>query len=87
MAFAEVLLAAGMVLGSLGVLIEALRRRRSQPASAPGMPVPPEALDRARLLLSKGRLIEAVKKVRKATSLGLVEAKQVVDALRGHQVP
>ena len=80
------LLAAGVVLGGLAVLIEALRRRRSQPALAPGTPMPPELRDRVRVLLSEGRQVEAVKEVRKATGMGLVEAKKAVDAVHGDQV-
>lgn len=90
MTYLDVLLAAGLALGGIGVLVEAFRRRSRPPALEPGAPVPPELEHRVRLLLGEDRTVEAVKEVRKATGLGLVAAKQLVDGLGGdarHQNP
>jgi large subunit ribosomal protein L7/L12 len=48
---------------------------------APTVDLPAHMLDEVRLLISQNRKIEAIKRVREATHLGLSEAKDLVERL------
>jgi hypothetical protein len=55
---------------------------RARPAgAAPIGDLPPEIAAEARALLAAGRKIEAIKRIRAATGLGLAEAKQLVERM------
>jgi large subunit ribosomal protein L7/L12 len=60
---------------------------RPMTASMPPMAVPAELQVRVRVLLGENKPIQAIKEVRQATGLGLIEAKQIVDALRSGPLP
>jgi large subunit ribosomal protein L7/L12 len=81
------LLIIAIVLGALGFFLGfRVRDSLGRPAHTLGdRPVPPEqspALDEdLRALLLQGRKIEAVKRYRQQTGVGLAQAKNAVDAL------
>jgi large subunit ribosomal protein L7/L12 len=62
------------ILASLGVQVP----ERPTPAASAG--IGSDQLDEIRTLMHTGRKIEAIKRVREITGLGLKEAKDLVDA-------
>ncbi|WP_345359726.1 hypothetical protein [Actinoallomurus liliacearum] len=73
-----------------GVGIGLLARSRTGPqAPVPLVPtaVPAELQDRVQALLAEDRPVQAVKEVRQATGLRLVDAKRLVDTLRDGRLP
>ncbi|MCO5994042.1 ribosomal protein L7/L12 [Actinoallomurus rhizosphaericola] len=63
------------------------RRGRQMSGQVPPIALAGELQDRVRALLADDRLVQAVKEVRQATGLGLVQAKQLVDAVQDGRLP
>jgi ribosomal protein L7/L12 len=83
-----ILLALGAIVVVLGVgLFVLLRRRSDMPARtgvdhvSPSLRQLPEPNEEIQDLLARGNKIEAIKRVREATGMGLKEAKEYVEAL------
>lgn len=61
--------------------------RQATPRAFPPMALPADLQLRVRSLLGENKPILAVKEVRQATGLGLVDAKQIVDTLKSGPLP
>ncbi|MCO5971490.1 ribosomal protein L7/L12 [Actinoallomurus soli] len=76
-----VVTAVAVVVAAVGVAAGS-RRGRPMPRQVPPIALAGELQDRVRALLAENRDVQAVKEVRQATGLGLVQAKQLVDAVQ-----
>lgn len=77
-----------LLLAALGaVVLLAVRGVRRPPPPVTVRTITPELQERARALLGQNKPIHAIKEVREATGMGLVEAKAAVDAMRTGSLP
>ncbi|MFB9837044.1 hypothetical protein [Actinoallomurus acaciae] len=84
------LLAVLVVLVAVLAILTGLARglsRQTAPREFPPMALPAEMQARVRALLGENKPVLAVKEVRQATGLGLVDAKRIVDALKSGPLP
>ncbi|WP_329258955.1 hypothetical protein OG417_21725 [Actinoallomurus sp. NBC_01490] len=82
-------LVAGLVLLVAIISVGLARGGRGQaaPGAHPPMALPADLQVRVRALLGENKPVLAVKEVRQATGLGLVDAKRIVDALKSGPLP
>ncbi len=82
-----------IVLAVLAVLLALIARTRSgsrppRPVVLPSVPLPAELQSHLRAMTGQGQRIQAVRTLREATGLSLLDAKNVVDAIAaGRSLP
>lgn len=64
----------------LDAILMALGIETPAPTFGGGTPIEPSTLDEIRLLAASGKKIEAIKRLRITTGMGLKEAKDLIDA-------